>query len=799
MDMCINCGISLNRLERHLALELDTRVISLIAVWINPKIVMETDYVCEACRTLALRTINISLSEGDGASTSHHSVGHTKVCILCGRSVMKRQSNAVLRTHPTSVQQNIASIVSDLIQPSEVTSSSQLCQACWLKLKRRASRQQQSELMEEEVINQLNEDPNIVNAENSILSPSSPVRATVEQTVSPSVVEPAPPAVENSLPAMRHSAPTAGTGIILNNYKRAANTASHCIFPECTSNSLHRVSDSLRFQILIDHKFYVPRHARICDNHVRSNLWGTLYESQNSYSTFDAEHVEHVFSFLNQPNPDFNNVLSMEDHLFFYWLGLSKENFRTILNEVPQIQTIKRGIVGLSGLLIKLRTGDSDERIASLMKIPRRTLEGLINKIRDILMLHFVPRNLGIENITREQLLCRNRVIPNGVFNNENNSKAIVICDGTYIYINKSSNYMFQKDTYSLHKYKNLLKPFLIVSCDGYIVDCFGPYKATTSDAEIMISLFRDTSCPLRAYFQENDIFILDRGFRDSISLLEECRYEVHMPESLLEGEHQLTTQQANQNRCITICRWVAVEVVNGYFKRDFKLFRQDYFNRSLPHMMQNFQIAASILNKFALRIQDRPEASEIVQIINSRINLQNNLADFVETNNMNRRSSNFVSITADLDNVLDFPRMLPNDLIFFALGTYQIKQARSYFGEHIRSHGRYLIEVCRELNVDTTELNLGNREVYLIRGKIKSRHVGRRQYFVYIIIDSHMSGRHGILGYCCNCLVGRRTVGCCAHVMTLVWYLGWARYESNIRPPAEFLDEIVIQRYNDE
>lgn len=33
-------------------------------------------------------------------------------------------------------------------------------------------------------------------------------------------------------------------------------------------------------------------------------------------------------------------------------------------------------------------------------------------------------------------------------------------------------------------------KPFLIVACDGYILDCFGPYKATTTDADIMSSLF---------------------------------------------------------------------------------------------------------------------------------------------------------------------------------------------------------------------------------------------------------------------------------------------------------------------
>lgn len=126
------------------------------------------------------------------------------------------------------------------------------------------------------------------------------------------------------------------------------------------------------------------------------------------------------------------------------------------------------------------------------MQKPRRSLEVFMDKVREILVQDYVPRHLGINHISREQLLGHNLVIPNGLYGNNNN--IIVTCDGTYIYTNKSSNYMFQKDRYSLHKYRNLLKVFLIVTCDGYIVNCFGPYKATTSDAEIMSSLFRNES-----------------------------------------------------------------------------------------------------------------------------------------------------------------------------------------------------------------------------------------------------------------------------------------------------------------
>lgn len=51
---------------------------------------------------------------------------------------------------------------------------------------------------------------------------------------------------------------------------------------------------------------------------------------------------------------------------------------------------------------------------------------------------------------------------------------AIVLCDATYVYVQTSSNYLFQKQTYSLHKHLNLVKPFMIVCCNGHILDCIG-------------------------------------------------------------------------------------------------------------------------------------------------------------------------------------------------------------------------------------------------------------------------------------------------------------------------------------
>lgn len=244
------------------------------------------------------------------------------------------------------------------------------------------------------------------------------------------------------------------------------------------------------------------------------------------------------------------------------------------------------------------------------------------------------------------------------------------------------------------------------------------------------------------------------------------------------------------------MCRWV-VEAVNGRFKRDFKLFRQDYFNKTTENIMVNFEIAAALINAFHPPVTNRSDAREILEKINQFMHIENNLSRFVINNNMNRHRANFQLLDIQTDSVSDFPELTFSEMILISLGTYQIKQARSYYGEHVRANGSYVIEVCRE--VDRLQELSASETTWLLRGRIRSRHISNKIYFVYILVDSSSTGREAILKHYCNCIVGNRTVGCCAHIMSIIWYLGWARHQSIITPPAEFLDNIVISTLSDE
>lgn len=580
-------------------------------------------------------------------------------------------------------------------------------------------------------------------------------------------------------------------------YKRVG-TRRTCLFPTCPNQERLLVPSTIKEMVLLHFKLYIPLHARICRFHIINNEWDTLENTSSEFTGFEMDNMLSIMEKAATRKIDFTNIRSLDPNLCHYWLGMDADQFEELLAFIPSLnEEVPSASVALSIFLIKLRTGDSNERLSTIFKMSRRNLERYMAKARNSLLQHFVPLFLGTNCTTVQHVASKNKIIPDGLFGNPqmppDTKPAITICDGTYIYVQSSSNYTYQKRTFSLHKHTNLVKPFLIVCCDGYILDCLGPYKATTNDATIMAQIFEDAEGPMRTFFRQDDVFILDRGFRDVIPVLQSYGFKAYMPESLISGEHQLTTLQANRSRCVTMCRWV-VEVINGRIKRDFKLFRQEYFNLASAHLMTDFKIACALLNKFHPVIGDRPEALEILNKALSCLNTTNYLSEYVQNENLNRRRAMFQAINATSPHLNDFPKLNMRDLRMFALGSYQIKQAVSYYGEHIRSSGQYQVEVADEIFEDDIPLIFGQNNM-LLRGRIRSRYVTSRTYYCYILISKNqnvLNTLNAIIGYYCTCLIGKRTVGCCAHIMAIVWYLSWGRY-NDVSAPASFLDDIFI------
>ena len=118
-----------------------------------------------------------------------------------------------------------------------------------------------------------------------------------------------------------------------------------------------------------------------------------------------------------------------------------------------------------------------------------------------------------------------------------------------------------------------------------------------------MKQLFHDRKFKsFKELFKPRDILLLDRGFRDCSTYLEEDHGPIcHMPVCLPQSQKQLTTFQANVSRFVTKYRWV-VEVINSHLKRSFKALSQ-VKNSTLLTVIEDYRIAGALINKFFSRL----------------------------------------------------------------------------------------------------------------------------------------------------------------------------------------------------
>ena len=108
-----------------------------------------------------------------------------------------------------------------------------------------------------------------------------------------------------------------------------------------------------------------------------------------------------------------------------------------------------------------------------------------------------------------------------------------------------------------MHKGRHLIKPALVVAPYGYILDIHGPYfsDSRNNDASMLVNEFQVDAAGLREWFQNGGIFIVDRGYRDVLLLIENLGIHHKIPILLQPGQRQLDTQAANDSRIITKTR----------------------------------------------------------------------------------------------------------------------------------------------------------------------------------------------------------------------------------------------------
>ena len=335
-------------------------------------------------------------------------------------------------------------------------------------------------------------------------------------------------------------------------------------------------------------------------------------------------------------------------------------------------------------------------------------------------MIRFVPQNIGLNAITREQYIERHVTdFANTLYNRDEARQVIAYIDGTYCYIEKSSNFQALRQSYCLHKGRHLVKPALIVAPDGYILDIHGPYfsDGRNNDAAMLQYEFENDANALREWMGEGAIVIVDRGYRDALPLLQNLGIQTHMPRLLEQGETQLSTEDANDTRLITKTRWI-VEARNGHLKSIFKIFKDIIPYHHVMHLRQLYLICGAIINRYKDPILMEGATAELAENMLERARVDNPLRDRAII------QARLQTIWRRLHHheLLDFPILDLNYLRELTIGIYQIKLAPSYIQDTIMRDENEIVEISEH-----------REEPGLVRFRLFSRFRNQTRYQQWI------------------------------------------------------------------
>lgn len=468
----------------------------------------------------------------------------------------------------------------------------------------------------------------------------------------------------------------------------------------------------------------------------------------------------------------------------------TKSEFNTLLNEVPMLQQQlwEKSSNALFMYLMKIRTGCSLIEIAAHCGSSERTVRRRVHDVRSILHGVIVPGYLKYPR-AREELVARKSAMSSALFDGGDTSRAHLIIDGTYIYTEKSLKHSFQKQTYNTHKKRNYVKIMMGVSTDSTIIFAEGVYKATENDATIAEKIFKENN-PVIASYRPRDILIVDRGFRDSFVHLSNLGFIVKMPACSVHP--QLSTKEANESRLVTKVRF-EVEKINGVMKNTWKHFSKVIETYYIPHILRDFEIGAALLNRLAKPFVERENAEQVAERMLSRMDKVNALSQAICNRKVglgrvvsNKQYEPLVSHNG-------FPKLSTDDLFLVSFGPYQINQARYYLHDHLELHGNITFN---QFSLENTQQYFGRHfsshtEPVLIMLTLKSRFTSSKTHQSLVLIDKKGEGHEAILEYCCSCKVGKRTIGCCSHVMSAIYFLCFAVHNGGVKAVSSHLDHV--------
>ena len=298
--------------------------------------------------------------------------------------------------------------------------------------------------------------------------------------------------------------------------------------------SLKEISKKSIALALINHNILIPQGTRSCYRHVKQGqITDTEYEKIPTHLEYiERKHLNFMISSSKTllecyetqsiveknkpplpPLEKFRSLSTITDEFCKEFIGLTKEKFISLSSHLNKNirNTKNRSKTMLIALyLYWLKSGMTQKSLAYLKaNSNQQKISSELRQIRIYMDRDFTPDFIGFKNVTRDFLQNQITDTVRELYNLKI-GQLVFILDGGYQRCEKSFNNEFQGGTFSGQKKQNLLKPFIVATSTGYIIECYVDMDATWSDDRILRKIL-STDRHFRNILRPNDLFFLDR------------------------------------------------------------------------------------------------------------------------------------------------------------------------------------------------------------------------------------------------------------------------------------------------
>ncbi|CAF1143835.1 unnamed protein product [Adineta ricciae] len=322
-----------------------------------------------------------------------------------------------------------------------------------------------------------------------------------------------------------------------------------CFVCQKTDGSSSKVlSTEQQKSVFIKRGIVIPPGSRFCCDHLYGKhlTFEALHQIVSTKSepiVFDAKSVMNLITecctmIRDTKTFDFDYPTSLDDEAYYNLTSLEKDQFDNLPSTLTSMRNsyVRSIRVGLALFLVKMRLSVSNRVLSSLFHMKNKHVASrIVHAIVEGLLKNFVPKHLGFQHIDRRTVLnCHQTLIASQLMA-DRDDQGILVMDGTYLFIQKSSSNQFQRRSFSMHKRRNLIKPTITTATDGYILSVQGPYFADgrNNDASIANNIFIHNEEDVLNWLNKDDVIAVDRGFRDAVKSIYGFGFNVQLPDFL--------------------------------------------------------------------------------------------------------------------------------------------------------------------------------------------------------------------------------------------------------------------------